>query len=238
MLKLTWAQAASWRVRRHHLDQRAPAGSMLAVASRLCGLHAQVMSSAELTVWARVEGLERRAVQRALWEDRTLVKTWAMRGTLHLLPSAELPLWHAALATSRRYLREALWKKYFGITLEELDHLTRAIGAAHAGRFLAREELAREVARLTGSAPFAAKLAESSWGTVLKPAAFTGRLCFAPSLGQRVRFTHPDTWLRPAGTGSHAPAAAGSPEAAVARRFLAAYGPVTYRDLARWWGGY
>src|SRR5947207_7707060 len=130
MLKLTWPQAAAWRIRRQHLDRRAPAGSLLAVASRLCGLHAQVMSSAELTLWARVEDLDRREVQRALWEDRTLVKTWAMRGTLHLLPANELPLWHAALGTSRRYLKAALWQKYFGITLDELDHLNEAIAAA------------------------------------------------------------------------------------------------------------
>src|SRR5260221_1779571 len=134
MLKLTWPQAAAWRIRRHHLDQRAPAGSMLAVASRLCGLHAQVMSSAELTVWARVEDLDRRAVQRALWEERTLVKTWAMRGTLHLLPASELPMWHAALGTSRRYRRPAIWKRLLGITLEELDRLTEAIGSALEGR--------------------------------------------------------------------------------------------------------
>ena len=83
ILRLTWPKAAAWRMGRHHFDKRAPAGRMLAVASRLCGLHAQVMSSAELTLWARVEGLKRQAVQRALWEDRTLVKTWPMRGTLH-----------------------------------------------------------------------------------------------------------------------------------------------------------
>ena len=88
------------------------------------------MSSAELTVWARVRNLDRQAVRRALWEDRTLVKTWAMRGTLHLLPSSELPLWHAALGTSTRYLRDAAWQKHFGITLEELGRLTEAIGAA------------------------------------------------------------------------------------------------------------
>src|SRR5712691_771710 len=116
MLKLTWAQAAAWRVRRHHLDQRAPAGSLLAVASRLCGLHAQVMSSAELTVWARVEDLDREAVRRALWKERTLVKTWAMRGTLHLLPSAELRLWQAALGANRFYMRPEFWKK-FGISM-------------------------------------------------------------------------------------------------------------------------
>src|SRR5258706_13693369 len=107
MLNLTWPRAAAWRIRRHPRERRAPAGSWLTVASRLCGLHAQVMSSAELTVWARVEGLDRKAVQRALWQDRTLVKTWAMRGTLHLLPSNELPFWHAGLSRSPHYLSAA-----------------------------------------------------------------------------------------------------------------------------------
>ena len=206
---------------------------MLAVASRLCGLHAQLMSSAELTAWARVEGLERGAVRRALWEERTLVKTWAMRGTLHLLPAHELPLWHAVLRTSRRYLRPAAWQKYFGISLEELDRLTDAIAQALEGRVMTREELVREVARLTGSAALGGRLGEGSWGTILKPAAFTGRLCFAPSIGPRVRYTRPDTWLKV----SPAPVDPEAAPAAVARRFLAAYGPATYADLARWWGG-
>src|SRR5579871_2748412 len=138
MLKVTWARAAAWRMWRHHLVERAPAGSMLQVAGRVCGLHAQVLSSAELTAWARVENLHRDAVRRALWKDRTLVKTWAMRGTLHLLPSKEFPLWAAALGTSRRYLRPAAWQNYFGITLEELEQLTVAIGQALDGRILAR----------------------------------------------------------------------------------------------------
>ena len=194
MLRLTWSQVAAWRVRRHHLDQRAPAGSMLEVASRLCGLHAQVLSSAVLTVWARVEEVDRRAVHRALWEDRTLVKTWAMRGTLHLLPTGDLPLWQAALRTSRRYRKPALWRR-FGLTLVELDRLTEAIGTALDGCVMTREELAHEVRHLTGSAKFAAKLAYGGWSTILKPAAMSGRLCFGPSIGQRVRFTHPGTWV-------------------------------------------
>src|SRR5262249_40033045 len=150
---------------------RAPAEGMLDVASRLCGLHAQVLSSAELTVWARVENLERGAVQRALWQDRTLIKTWAMRGTLHLLAARDYPLWSAALSTSRRYLKPALWQKYFGITMDELDRLTEAVAEALDGRVMTREELVGEVSRLTGSAAFGSKVAESSWGTILKPAA-------------------------------------------------------------------
>ena len=43
-----------------------------------------------------MEGLGRATVHRALWEDRTLVKTWAMRGTLHLLRADELAMWVGA----------------------------------------------------------------------------------------------------------------------------------------------
>jgi uncharacterized protein YcaQ len=150
MLKLTWQQVAAWRVHRHHLVERAPAAKMLAVASRLCGLQAQVMSSAELMLWARLENLDRQAVQHALWQDRTLVKTWAMRGTLHLLPAAELPLWHAALSTSRRYRKPAAWRKYFGISQQQLTQLTDAIAASLEGCQLTREELAQKVSGLLG----------------------------------------------------------------------------------------
>ena len=94
--RLGWAQVMAWRAARHHLDERVPAKATLDVVAEICGLHAQVMSSAELTLAARVEGLGPDDVRRALWEERSLVKTWAMRGTLHLLPAAELPLWQAA----------------------------------------------------------------------------------------------------------------------------------------------
>jgi len=186
--KLTWPRIAAWRVQRHQLNERARAENMFAVVTRLCGLHAQVLSSALLTLWARIEDIKRDAVRRALWEDRSLVKTWAMRGTLHLLAVDDLPLWHAALSTSRRYRKPGLWRR-FGLTLDELDRLTEAVGDALDGCVMTREELAQKVGNITGSVKFARKLAFGSWGTILKPAAMTGRLCFAPSVGQRVRFT-------------------------------------------------
>jgi hypothetical protein len=137
------------------------------------------------------------------------------------------------LSTTRRYLNESVWKKHFGITLQELDQLTDAVATALDGRIITREELMREVARITGSAAFGEKVLASSWGAILKPAAFTGRLCFGPSLGQRVRFTRPDTWLRTTPAPVDLPAAT----AEVTRRFLAAYGPATHHDLARRFGG-
>jgi hypothetical protein len=86
----TWEQALAWRIERHRLVKRAAPSDLVGVVGEICGLHAQVMSAAELSLWARIDGLEREAVQETLWKQRALVKLWAMRGTLHLLPSAEL----------------------------------------------------------------------------------------------------------------------------------------------------
>jgi len=202
---------------------------MLEVTGAICGLHAQLMSSAELSAWARVEDLEPDAVSRALWEERTLVKTWAMRGTLHLLPTVDYPLWQAGLSTRERD-RKPSWYRGFGIGPEELETLTDAVAQALDGRALTRVELADEVTAITGS-PALGEQMRGSWGAMLKPASFRGHLCFAPSVGQNVRFTRPDGWL-----GASPPV---DPDAAlleITRRFLAAHGPATREDLARWWG--
>lgn len=216
------------RLARQHLDRRAPRGAMLDVASAICGLHAQLMTSAELTLWARVDGLEREAVQDALWKERSLVKTWAMRGTLHLLPSAEYPLWQAVLGTYDHY-RKAGWLRGFDVTREELDALLSAVPRALDGAMLTREELVARVGELTGSEELADRLRDG-FGSLLKPVAFRGDLCFAPSMGQNVRFTRPSTWL-PASKPED-PAIA---TAELTRRFLAACGPATREDYARWW---
>ena len=75
----------------------------ISAAERVLGVQAQVMSAAELSVGARVDGLKQEDVERALWEDRTLVKTWAMRGTIHVLAAEDLPLVVAAAAVQVRH---------------------------------------------------------------------------------------------------------------------------------------
>jgi uncharacterized protein YcaQ len=229
-IELTWPQALAWRMRRHHLIERAPQEEMLDVVSRIGGLHAQLMSCAELTLHARVEGLEREAVARALWEERSLVKLWAMRGTLHLLPAAELDTWLGALGTYDHYLKPA-WLRGFEITAEQLEQLIEAIGESLDGELRTREDLGAAVAHVTRSPELEAKV-QGSWGPYLKPASFRGLLCFGPNDAQRVRFTRPDSWL---GRELALP----EPEEAlreVTRRHLGAFGPAARGDLARWWG--
>ena len=220
--RLTWARALRWRLTRHHLVERAPPSELVRVVSEICGLHAQVMSSAQLSAWARIDDLERDAVDDALWKRRQLVKLWGVRGTLHLLPAREVGVWLSALGTITNR----------GMTGHpEIDALTDAIGEALDGRVLSREELALEVERLTGD-PALAENVRFSWGSYLKPASFRGLLCFAPSEDGRARFTSTRSFVRrrivvPDSTDGLRD---------VARRFLSAYAPTTTENLGLWTG--
>jgi hypothetical protein len=202
---------------------------VLEVISDITGLHAQLQASAELMLWARAEGVTQDTLEQALWKDRSVVKTWAMRGTLHVFPTQEFPIWQSALSTYRHYQKPS-WLRSFGVTAEELETVLAAVAKALAVRMMTRTELAAEVTRLTGSRELGDKLRES-WGAMLKPAAFRGGLCFAPNVGQNVCFTTPDQWI-PRGE----PIESNRALLEVARRFLSAHGPATREDFARWWG--
>jgi hypothetical protein len=201
----------------------------LAVASELCGLHAQVMSSADLTLWARVEGWRPTDLAAALWKDRSLVKLWAVRGTLHLFPANEHALWTAAMQTSTA-ATAARWAGYLGLSARQMDGLIETIGDALHGRTLTREELAVEVSRRHRD-PALLEAMRHSWGGLLKPASYRGVLCFAPGDGQRVRFTDPRSWLGLDGSAPEPPDALRE----VIRRFVTTYGPVPLDEIARWW---
>jgi hypothetical protein len=122
------------RLVRSHLVERAPADRLVDVVREVCGIHAQVMGSAELQLAARVDGITQADVREALWERRELVKTWTLRGTLHIHPADELGLWTAA----RRALPVEADRVVAG--LENVDEVVAAIGEALRGRQLTREQ--------------------------------------------------------------------------------------------------
>ena len=179
MIELSWEQVRAFRLARS-LDG---SGGVVETARLLSGVHAQVMSCAELALVARVDGLHAEDVREALWERRELVKTWAMRGTLHLLAADDLALWAGALGTRGYLWRSAAWTRYFGVSVEELEALVAAIGSSLDGRGLTREELGTAVGELAGER--AQELMTSGWGTLLKPVAMEGALIFGPNRGSR-----------------------------------------------------
>ena len=229
--ELSWEAVLAWRVARQGLAERAAAAEWMDVVRRICGLHAQVQSSAELTLWARVEGLAADAVAEALWTDRALVRTWAMRGTLHLLPADELATWVGAQGVLRPRYETGAWRKAAGMSSEQAVAVLDAIRDALDGEPLTRDELADAVGERLGE-PRLGEAVRGSFGTMPKLAAFRGDVVFAQPAGQKVRFTRPDRWLAP----DWAPASPRESMAAVIRRHLAAYGPASRETFARWFG--
>jgi hypothetical protein len=234
---MIWEEAVARRLARHFLLERAAPERLVEVAGALCGVHAQMMPAAELSIGVRVGGVTARDVGAALWEQRGLVKTYGIRGTLHLFPAHELPLWMAA-ARRRNELEDPRRLADLGLDEAQVAALVAAIAEALHGRRLTLRQLGEAVVRLAG--PWANEATGSAWSGgwpkwryALGWAAAAGHLCFGPNEGSQVTFVHPETWLGI----SAAEVQAADPQAALAevfRRYLRAYGPATARDFAQW----
>ena len=209
------------------------------MASNICGVQAQVLSGAALSLWARVENTTLQDVEDALWKKRTLVKTWAMRGTLYLLSADSLAMYVAALKTVRDPTRETIPyrigpgpdDKQYHITQGEQEQVTGAIHDALDQHILTREELAREIVKRTKLNSTLKSHLLSGFGSLLQHAAHQGILVFGPSQGQRVTFTRPDQWL-----GKQREPSSEEALRTLLRQFYTAYAPATHDDFAHWWG--
>ncbi len=229
---LTWSGVTARRMARHALT--APAGDLgpAEIARVLCGAHAQVLSAAEFSVGRRIAGATRSDVQRALWEDRTLVKTFGPRGTVHLLPTADLPMWTGALSALPPSV--PLHPEPVRFTTEEAEEVIAAIGDSLADDALTVDELTEAIVERAG--PWAGERTMDAfqdkwprWRQLTSTAAHRGVLCFGPNRGRHVTYTNPHRWL-PGFRPDHADAALGT----LVKSYLYAYGPATPQHLARW----
>ena len=228
-LRVTWPQALAWRMQRQLVE---PVGSLPVdgVVRRLGAVQAQVASSAELAIRVRRRASRRGDVARAIADGRIL-KTWAMRGTLHLLTPDEGGAFLSLMAAGRSWERPS-WVKYFGVTPQQMERLRGVVREAIAARPLTREELIEAVGRKRSFKGVAEGL-RSGWGTLLKPIAWQGDLVFGPSVGTRVTFTTPQAasarWA-----GLPDPDEAGP---IAIRTYLSAYGPATVEAFSDWVAG-
>ncbi|GHO80615.1 hypothetical protein KSD_83860 [Ktedonobacter sp. SOSP1-85] len=230
MRVLKWRQVHAWRLSQHGLSPRFSSQDFVQAVMRTGGIQAQVMSAAELALCTRVEGLSPHDVKAAIFQDHTLVRTWAMRGTLHLLSARELPLYVAA----RDWQHTASWSNYFaefGLSREQQEAYLLAIPHVLEQGPMTRLQLADAVAKHTGAARVRDLILSESWGSPLKPSAYRGDLCFGPGQGKTVTFMNPRRWI-----GKWQPIEPKLALQEIARRYLRAYGPATADDFAFWWG--
>jgi winged helix DNA-binding protein len=206
-----------------------PVGSLTVagVVRRLCGVQAQVASSAELAVRVRRKTSRRGEVARALAEGR-VIKTWAMRGTLHLLTPEEGGAFLSLIAAGRSWETPA-WERYFGLGPKQIEGLRHVVREALDGKVLTREELIAAVIAQRGFGHVGEEL-RSGWGTLLKPLAWQGDLCFGASRGNRVTFMRPghasSRWAGIPDPDEAAPTAIAA--------YFGAYGPATIENFRNW----
>jgi hypothetical protein len=184
----------------------------------------------ELAVRLRRETSRPGEVGRALSEG-LLMKTWAMRGALHLLTPEDAGAFLSLMVAGRSWERPS-WQRYFGVTTAQLVLLRRAIREALDGTLLTRDELAAAVIAKRGLRHVGEAL-RSGWGTLLKPLAWHGDLCFGPSRGNRVTFMLPEA-------ASARWASVPDPDVAAPRAiaaYLGAYGPATIAAFGHWLAG-
>jgi hypothetical protein len=207
------------------------------------GAQAQVVSAAEMSLWARVRDVRAGDVQAAV-RDRELVKAWCMRRTLHLVPARDLAVF--VRGTAGRAERNVTWFLRQGMSERLIDTLVRAALDA-LDRPITGPELIERVCRALRRP--VRMMRWDGWGRGGKvPGVPVGRLtlpvrhvfhlvaargvvCSGPSRGVQPTFVRADAWI---------PRWRDLPqqdaETELLRRYLRAFGPATPADFALWTG--
>lgn len=179
----------------------------------MVGIQAQDLRAMGLALRSRVPGLER----AALLGRSDLIRTWTVRGTVHLIAAADLPLLQTAIGARNRRVYEGLMSKRGNLDVARsmrpvLIELLAEHGPMTRARLLERF----------------AERSDASLG----PRSVNVLMPWLAAAGDIVGL--PDGRFRPAD-----PLAELDPDealATLARRYLAGYGPAGSADLAKWSG--
>ena len=227
MMTLTNDQVLRLRTHNQRLDPRPgdPPASALEVVASVCGLQAQDLPAARLSLHTRSPGLTFAEVEHARLVERSIVRTWGLRGTLHFLAAADLgwllPLLGppAMAADGSRLIQLGLDE---AVRRRGVEVIAEALSAAGA---LTRAELRLVLGRAglpdEGQAPV----------HLIRLAALQGLVCLGAGEGSAQTYVLLEEWAAsdPTLTGQAA-------LADLARRSLRAYAPAGERDLASWSG--
>jgi uncharacterized protein YcaQ len=229
----TGAQAAGFRLRRQHLQPskqipraRCP-DTVVDICRDTAGIQAQVMSAAEMSIWTRGRTITRDDIRAALWTRREVVKTSAMRFTLHLVPADDFATYIAALKPSAYGIINRVFTR-LSARPDDVQAVIQSVVDALADGPKTQQELVAVAAR-TPSKGVRAWL-KLAWSAV-RPAVVQGLVVYGPSKGGEVTFVRTDKWLPPQPV-----IATDDARAALMRKFLAAFGPATPHDFAKWSG--
>ncbi len=220
-VRLTAEQARYLRLRGSGLI--APFPSATDAAQTLVGVQAQIQPAAGLALANRTPGLSHAQLDTLLYNERTLVKLWGQRGTLHLYASHDWPLIHAA-----RSIELTWWARQAMKNPEAYAEQRRLIDAV-AALMAERETLGRSDLR-DSDLPLTDDML-SPWGGIFAEVVRQGHACHAARTGNEGRFAHRSRWLPDLDWSPPPPDEANR---AIAKRYFHAYGPASPQDFTYW----
>jgi Winged helix DNA-binding domain len=196
----------------------APRSSVVDSVRAVAGLQAQDAAAAQLGIRARRPGSTLADVEHARFEERSVARTWVMRGTLHLIP-AEDARWMVALLGPIGLKKSARRIAELRVGLPEA---VAAVRAELAGGPMTRRELADAVRARGVDLPDDPQVPAWLTGVV----ALRGEIIEGPANA----FVLVDDWLGPPGPEPD------DPVLELARRHAHAYPPAGPEDFAAWSG--
>lgn len=201
--------------------------SIAGAVERLGAVQAQDFTASKWVLGARVPGSTAADVDAAI-EAREIVRSWPLRGTLHLLPPATLRS-ILAITGPREVHRAAL--RHAGLELDAAVYRrARSIAERElAGGSRSRAEL-QEAWEAAGIVTTGQRGYHLIWWL-----ASDAVICWGPIEGRGQRLVLLDEWA-PGPAGSAAPSDREATLAALFLAYVRGHGPVTVRDFA-WWSG-
>jgi len=196
------------------------------VAAAAVGLQAQDPGSSRLGVRARSGTVDEASVLDAVQLERSVVRTWLMRSTVHLVAAEDLRWMTALFGPLMERNSRARWRQ-LGITEPLIEAAIPHARELLGGRGLTRHELAAELAER------GIRLAGDGQAPTHLLAALTARAvtCRGLDNGRDPTFVLIDDWVAP-----DQATAPGDPAAELARRYFRAFGPATAADFTTWSG--
>jgi len=186
---LTIEELRMLRLKAQCLLPRAQTTALVDVVKALVGVQAQLPSAMELALRARVAGLTLDEVNRCRVEERAVVRTWCMRGSMHLLAADELGWLLGAISPG--ILRGA-WRWFerrHKLTQEQAARIVEdAYQTLKDNGAMTRRDLMQQVAR-------GDKAIEATAHGVMHVNAMLGRVCVGDDDGAEPTYVALDDWL-------------------------------------------
>lgn len=193
------------------------------VVSHMGAMQAQDYGGALWSVALRTPDLTVADIEKAI-ENREIVRTWPMRGTLHFV-AAEDARWMLELMATRKLAAIAGNRRQLGFTDEILQNAEMTVVAAlSGGNRLAKSDL---LARLAAAG--IATDGQRGVHILNYYLAQKGIVCLGPREGKQPTYVLLDEWLPPTKPISREEALG-----KLAKRYFCSHGPATLKDFAGW----